>query len=116
MRFTFPGGEIPDPGTQCECNPGRVPGRAVVPWELSVQQGVLGSLAPATRRAYERAVAGYREFTLTCGTLTPFPLTGSSTLRYLFHLQGSGFASKTMRVRLSGLAFFTKLQGSVGPG
>ena len=88
----------------------------MVPWELSVQQGVLGSLAASTRRAYERAVAGYREFTLACGTLSPFPLTESSTLRYLSHLHGSGLAPKTLRVQLSGLAFFAKLHGGWDPG
>ena len=78
------------------------------PWEHLVQRGILGSLARSSRKAYEAAFQKYLEFYQTTFPPPPLPPTEPSVLRYLAHLHLAGFAPKTIRVQLTGLAFTCK--------
>ena len=86
------------------------------PWKVLVQQGALESMAPSTRRAYERAVEHYLEVARRGGGDGPFPPTEASTLWYLANLQAAGISVKMMRVRLAGSGICMQAEQLVGPG
>ncbi|XP_077174924.1 integrase/recombinase xerD homolog [Paroedura picta] len=68
----------------------------------------MGSLAPATIRAYTSAVTGYLQFSSSAGCTYPFPMTEEMVLKYLAFLHARGSAPRTLSVHLAGLSFFCK--------
>lgn len=85
------------------------------PWKCIILQGVLASLAPSTRRAYDAAVSHFLAFTQSVGRQNPWPVGEVMVLQYLAHLRELGLAHKTMRQRMAAISFFSKAQGFSDP-
>ncbi|XP_054825892.1 integrase/recombinase xerD homolog [Eublepharis macularius] len=78
-------------------------------------QGVLGSVAPSTLRAYSAALAHFLAFAGAAGGGGAWPTSQDIVLRYLVHLKGSGLSPRSMRRDLAAVSFFSKAQGFPDP-
>ncbi|XP_077161508.1 uncharacterized protein LOC143821444 isoform X1 [Paroedura picta] len=86
------------------------------PWRRVILQGITGSLAPSTQKAYEAAVRGYNQFITRLGRRNCWPIREDLLLCYLAHLWQAGRSPTSMRVTLAGLSLYSKVLGMWDPG
>nr|XP_056703111.1 integrase/recombinase xerD homolog [Euleptes europaea] len=77
--------------------------------------GIRSSLAPATIRAYDRAVHHFESFLSIMGRDGLWPVTETLALRYLAHLKDIGYAARTIGVHMAAISFFSKAHGFNDP-
>ncbi|XP_077156397.1 uncharacterized protein LOC143819120 isoform X1 [Paroedura picta] len=110
------GREISSVGPGSKRKSGHLPRRTLVTWRRVILRGVLGSLAPSTRRAYEGAARNFTSYAATLGCRGKWPMSERLLLCYLVFLWEKGTSPRTIRVHMAGLSFFSKIWGSWDPG
>ncbi|XP_077202030.1 uncharacterized protein LOC143841529 [Paroedura picta] len=109
------GREISSSGPWSKRKSGHLPRRPVVTWRRVIMMGVLRSLAPSTRRAYEGAVRNFMSYAATLGCGGKWPMSERLLLCYLVYLWEKGISPCTIRVHMAGLSFFSRVLGSWDP-
>nr|XP_028606916.1 uncharacterized protein LOC114607664 [Podarcis muralis] len=78
-------------------------------WRRKVIQGVLASVAPSTLRSYRKAWCDFLGFRFGLSGLShSTPPTTDDVLQYLSHLDDLGRATKTLKIHVAAISFFSK--------